>query len=114
MSFLASDVITTRVTPLLARQGVDMSPTNALVWLSDGLIELRAMNPRSFIDTNNEMVEYAEVTALDQSIPLDVRWRAVLTDYVMWRCFQEDAQSGKHAADAENSLKAFLARAKTL
>jgi hypothetical protein len=114
MSFTAAEIITSRVTPLLANQNVTLTPANLLLWLSDALLELRSIRPSAFINEAGECVEYADVTALTQTIDLDAKWRGVLTDYVLWRCFQEDGQSGKHTLDAKRSFDSFLARAQVL
>jgi len=114
MSFLASAIITDRVTPLMTRQNVTLTPANLLLWLSDGLLALRSMQPRAFINAEGEPVDYEDVTALTQSIDLDAKWRIPLTDYVCWRAFQEDGQNGRHVQDAGRSFDAFIKMAQAL
>ena len=115
MSFLASAVITARVDPLLLRQAVTNSPTNLLVWLSDALLALQSIRADAFIDADTgEQVAVVDITALGDTIGLEAKWRAPLADYVAWRAFQEDQQSGHHKEDAAEAWARFVAQCKIL
>lgn len=108
MSILASDVINrARAIWKETASGDLLSDPNALLFLSDGLLELRGIRADLFRDSEGERQDHVDVTTLGQTISVDVDARPILVDYVVARGFMADADSQNHETRANNHFKLF-------
>ena len=113
MSIIASNVID-RAKAIWREAAADniLSPDNCLLFLSDGLLELRSVRPEMQVDSNLNLIEHVDVTGTTQSIPIDAKFRPCLVDYLTGRGFQADANLENHEARATRHMDDFVAKAK--
>ena len=112
MSILASDVINRAKAIWGAAAAASiLSDPNCLLFLSDGVLELRSLRPETRF-SDGVYAELVEVTATDTSIPVDVKFRPCLVDYLVGRGFQADANLENHEARANQHLGDFVKKAK--
>lgn len=113
MSILASDVIN-RAKAIWREAAADniLTAPNILLFLSDGILELRSVRPDIKRDSEFNSVDYADVSGTTQSLPYDVKFRPALVDYLVGRGFQADANLENHDARANAHMAAFVAKAK--
>ena len=116
MSFTAQSVIDrARLVWREVSSGDILDDANCLLWLSDGILELRSLRPESTrFDANLNAVDFAELTTVGQSIPIEEKFRPVLADYLIARGFMGDADSQNHEDRANNHFKLFYDRAKVV
>ena len=116
MSFSAQSVISrARLVWKESASGDILSDANCLLWLSDGILEMRSLRPESLRFTDDlEPVDFAEVSTVNYSIPIDVKFRSVLVDYLIARGFMGDADSQNHDARANAHFKLFYDRIKVV
>lgn len=88
--------------------------TNAMMWLGDAIIEARSKRTDARLDDDGQMTEYADITSPNDVIPLNIKFRPVLADYVIARGFQEDADNQDHGLRADAHFKLFYDRIKTI
>jgi hypothetical protein len=112
MSILASDVIN-RAKAIWTEAAADniLSAANTLLFLSDGVLELRSLRPETAF-SGGVHAEHVDVTATGQSIPVDVKFRPALVDYLTGRGFQADANLENHENRANRHLADWVTKAK--
>lgn len=113
MSIVASSVIN-RAKAIWREAAADniLSEPNCLLFLSDGLIELRSLRPETQLNSNGEYADAVDVTGTTDSIDMDVKFRPCLVDYLVGRGFQADANLENHEARANRHLADFVTKAK--
>lgn len=116
MSFTATDVINrARLVWSEVVASDILSPENCLRWISDGVLELRSIRPESTrFDTGLNPVEFSDITDPGAAIQLDDKFRPVLTDYLIARGFQGNANLQNHEGRANNHFKLFYDRARVV
>jgi len=115
MSILASDIINrARAIWKESASGDILSDTNAKLFLSDGLLELRGIRSETQLDANGEYTEHVDVAETTSTIPIAVKFRPCLVDYVVGRGVQADANLQNHEARANQHLAAFYQRARVV
>ncbi len=115
MSIVASDIINrARAIWKESASGDILSDPNALLFLSDGLLELRGIRSETQLDANGEYTEHTDVAATSSSIPIAAKFRPCLVDYVVGRGFQADSNLQNHEARANQHLTAFYQRSKVV
>jgi len=112
MSILASDIIN-RAKAIWTEAAAPniLSDPNTLLFLSDGVLELRSLRPETAF-SGGVHAEHVDVTVTSQSIPVDVRFRPCLVDYLTGRGFQADANLENHEARANRHMADFVTKAK--
>lgn len=113
MSIVASEIIN-RAKAIWREAAADniLSSANCLLFLSDGLIELRSVRPDVKFDSDLGYVEHSDVTATSSVISLDAKFRPCLVDYLVGRGFQADANLENHENRANRHMADFVAKAK--
>jgi hypothetical protein len=112
MSIIASDIINRakKIWTEAAATNI-LDATGTLYFLSDGLLELRSLRPETAF-VNGVHAEHVDVTGTTQSIPIDVKFRPCLVDYLTGRGFQADANLENHESRANKHLNDFVTKAK--
>jgi hypothetical protein len=113
MSITASDVIDRAKVIWGAASASIISDANALLFLSDGVLELRAIRPETQF-VSGVYTAHTEVSGTGSTINIDVKFRPCLVDYLVWRGFQADSDSQRRNDRAELHKKQFYERAKTI
>jgi hypothetical protein len=82
------------------------------LFISDGYLALRGIRPATQNDTNGEYQEYADISKTG-TVPVDVKFRPCLTEYLIGRGFQADANIQNHEGRANAFMKDFEAHARS-
>ena len=112
MSIIASDIIN-RAKAIWTDAAADniLSAANSLLFLSDGVLELRSIRPETQFDSDVHY-DHVDVTTVGQVIKVDVKFRPALVDYLTGRGFQADANLENHDSRANAHMTAFEKKAK--
>jgi hypothetical protein len=89
------------------------SEAGALLWLTDALSETRGKRTDAKLDDAGELTEPMEITDQADVIPVNVKFRPALVDYVVSRGFEGDGDSQKHAELAIKYAESFIKRLTT-
>ena len=89
--------------------------TDAQCWrvISDGIGRLRALRTDLLLDENQAETVYADITASADVIPMNVRFRAVLAQYLIARGFQAKANLQNNKERVRDHMAAFEQQART-
>jgi hypothetical protein len=110
MSIIASSIINRAKVIWQDANLETFSEVNALLWLTDALSEARGGRTDAKLNDNGELTDPLEVTAQTDVIPMHVKFRPALVDYVVSRGFEGDGDSQKHAELAIKYAESFLKR----
>ena len=108
MAFVGTEVVT-RVRDLLQDEDAAAyrwSDAELLLWLNDSLQELVSRRPDSV--TAAAVPEVTDLTAISDTMPVVVRWRSPLVDFVLTRCLQRDGDDANNLARAEHHRGQFI------
>ena len=114
MSFTAKSIVDRARAIWKDADKVTFSEPNSFLWISDAILEARSKRSDARQDDDGEITDYTDVTSNDDVIPMNVKFRVVLVDYVVARGFMEDGDSQSHSERADKHFKLFYERIMTI
>jgi len=119
---IGTDVVTRARTRIL----IDIDPANpgsdtnlrikdaeALEWLNDAISEIIRIRPDSLAEEQTSATIPPELTSIAETVPLGIRFRPSLTDYLVYRFFAKDEQDAQNFKRAQSHEARFYGGLKT-
>lgn len=59
-----------------------------VMWTADAQTEVLSLRPDARLDVDGTQLTVTEPTVIDSTVALAARWRAIMLDYVLARCYE--------------------------
>jgi len=82
--------------------------------LNDGLHNVRVKRTDAWIDDDGNLIEYARIINITESLPINDKWKTYLMDYILYACFSEMPESESSETRALKHLKLYQQQIKEI